>query len=108
MMLALFALVITAAAWGRAVSASPGQETFRARIVLLTIDVQVTPSKDAQLQELAPADFHVAIAGQDRPVTSAVLLHLDEASVMSNPPRAGQGSNAECIFGFHRRVDRPT
>lgn len=76
--------------------------------MLLTIDVQITPSKDAPLRELAPANFQVAISGRNRPVTSAVLLHLDEASVRSNPPRAGQVSNAECIFGFHRRIDRPT
>jgi hypothetical protein len=100
--------VTTAATWPGAGFGSQDQETFRAGIVLLTIDVQITASKDARLRELSATDFQVAISGRKRPVTSAALLHLDEASVMSNPLRAGQASNTGCIFGFHRRIDRPT
>ena len=84
------------------------QETFRAGVVLLTIDVQIAPAKDAPLRELAAKDFEVAVSGRKRPVTSAARLHLDEASVLPNSPRPGSDTDAGCIFGFHRKTDRPT
>jgi hypothetical protein len=84
------------------------QETFRTAVVLLTIDVQVTPSKDAPLRELTLADFQVTVSGRSRPVASAAFLHLDEESVVSNPPRPGQASGSDCVFEFHRKLDRPT
>jgi hypothetical protein len=107
-LLGVSALVTTAASAAGAVPASEKQRTFRAGVVLLTIDVQITPSKDAPLRELAPADFEVTISGRTRPVTSAVLLHLDEASVVKNQPRPGQSADAGCIFGFHRKTDQRT
>jgi hypothetical protein len=84
------------------------QATFRTNVVLLTIDVQVTPSKDGLLRELALADFQVTVSGRSRPVATAAFLHLDEESVLSNPPRPGQASGNDCVFGFHRKLDRPT
>jgi hypothetical protein len=84
------------------------QATFRTGVVLLTIDVQVTPSKDASLRDLTLADFQVAVSGRNRPVESSAFLHLDEASVVSNSPRPGQTSSSDCVFEFHRKLDRPT
>ena len=106
-LLAISALVTTAHS-GAAGLPSKEQETFRTDVVLLTIDVQVTPAKEAALRQFGPEDFEVTVSGRRRPVTSAVRLHLDESSVVPNPPRPGRGSNIDCIFGFHRRTDRPT
>jgi hypothetical protein len=84
------------------------QATFRAGVTLLTIDVQVTPSKDRPLRELTLTDFQVTVSGRSRPVASAAFLHFDEESVLSNPPRRGQASSDDCVFGFHRKLDRST
>jgi hypothetical protein len=89
-----------------AVPAAADQGAFRAGVVLLTIDAQITPAKDAALREFGPRDFDVTVSGPKRPVASAVLLHLDEGTVIANPPRPGQGPGTECIFGFHRSTDR--
>lgn len=84
------------------------QATFRTSVVLLTIDVQVTPSKDAPLRELALADFQVTVSRRSRPVATAAFLHLDEESVLSDPPRLGPPAGSDCVFGFHRKLARPT
>jgi hypothetical protein len=84
------------------------QSALRTGVVLLTIDVQVTPSKNARLRELTFADFEVTVSGRNRPVASAAFLHLDEASVAPNQPRPGQVSSSDCVFGFRRKLDRPT
>jgi hypothetical protein len=107
-LLGISTLVAAAAMVGAAVPTTADQGTFRAGVVLLTIDVQVTPAKDGALREFGPRDFEVTVSGRKRSVASAVLLHLDEGSVIPNPPRFGQGPDTECIFGFHRRNDRPT
>ena len=105
LLLCVLAVMIEPAIVARA---SRAQETFRTGVVLLTIDVQITPAKDAPLRELAAEDFEVVVFGRRRPVTSAARLHLDEASVVASPPRPGPDSDAGCIFGFHRKTDRPT
>lgn len=92
----------------QAVPTSATQGTFRAGVTLLTIDVQITPSKSAPLREFTATDFDVTISGRNRPVASAAFLHLDEGSVIRNPPRLGSGADAGCIFGFHRKTDKPT
>jgi hypothetical protein len=97
---------LTAVASSAAMQAD--QTTFRAGVVLLTIDVQITPSKDAPLRELPLTDFAVTVSGRNRPVASVAFLHLDEESVLSNPPRPGPAGVGECVFGFHRKLDRPT
>jgi hypothetical protein len=104
-LLAVLVLMIPAAVVAGAVTA---QEPFRGGVVFLTIDVQVTASKEASLQELTAGDFEVVVSGRRRPVTSAARLHLDEGSILPNQPRPGRGANTECIFDFHRRTDRPT
>jgi hypothetical protein len=87
---------------------SARQKAFRTGVTLLTIDVQITPSNSAPLREFKATDFDVSISGRRRPVASAAFLHLDEGSVIRNPPRLGSGADAGCIFGFHRKTDRPT
>jgi hypothetical protein len=100
------AVFLTGAALAGAGPPSSAQEPFRSDIVLLTIDVQVKSSAPA-LRAFGPEDFEVTIAGRKRPVVSAVRLHLDEGSLLRNPPRPGQGSSTDCVFGFHRRTDGP-
>jgi hypothetical protein len=93
-----------------AVTAQQSPPVLRASVDLVTIDVQVTPAKDAPLRQFTAADFDIRISGQKRPAASATFLHFDEGTVIRNPglsspqtPKPG-----ECAFGFHRKVDRPT
>ena len=77
---------------------------------MVTIDVQVAPAKDAPLRDLTTADFDVGIAGRKRLAVSATLLHYDEGAVTRSPriPPSEAGTSPACVFGFHRKTDRPT
>ena len=86
------------------IQAPPG---FRAEVDLITVDVQVTPVRDAPIREFAPSDFAIKIARHERPAVSATMLHHDEGTVISHPPRDTR-STPTCIFAFHRNKDVPT
>jgi hypothetical protein len=83
---------------------------LRSGINLVTIDVQIAPVKDAPLRDLTAADFDIGIAGRKRLTASATLLHYDEGTVTRDPriPPSDAGTSPACVFGFHRKTDRPT
>jgi hypothetical protein len=93
--------------------AVPGQQSppvLRASVDLVTIDVQVTPAKDAALRQFTAADFDIRISGLKRRPSSATFLHHDEGTVTRDPGLSSPQTArpAACVFGFHRKVDRPT
>jgi len=93
-----------------ALTAQQSPPVLRASVDLVTIDVQVTPAKDAPLRQLAAADFEIRISGQKRAAASVTFLHRDEGTVSRNPRSSGtpNATPSECVFVFHRKVDRPT
>ena len=78
---------------------------FRAGVDLVTIDVQITPAKDAPIRELTAADFEISISGQKRPAASATRLHFDDGTVTRDPIASAL---PDCAFGFHRTTNRTT
>jgi hypothetical protein len=106
----LVATTLIGAAGHYPVTAEQSPTVLRASVDLVTIDVQVTPAKDAPFRQLTTADFDIRISGQKRAAASVTLLHNDEGTVSRNPgsssphPPTAPG----CVFGFHRKADRPT
>ena len=99
----------TASHDGRVVMASPQSgPVLRAGVDLVTIDVQVTPAKNAVMPELTAADFDIRISGRARAAASVTLLHFDDGTVTRSPLRTDAGSSSTCAFGFHRKIDRTT
>jgi hypothetical protein len=106
----LVATTLIGAAGHYPVTAQQSPPVLRASVDLVTIDVQVTPAKDAPLRQFTAADFDIRISGQKRPPASVTFLHHDEGTVTRNPGLSTPQSAkpAECAFGLHRSVDRPT
>ena len=92
------------------VPAQQSPPVLRSSVELVTIDVQVTPAKNAPLRQFTAADFDIRISGQKRPPASVTFLHHDEGTVTSNPGLSSHqtGKPSECAFGLHRKADRPT
>jgi len=107
---AFVTIVAVAAAGGHPVGASRQlPPVVRGQVDLVTIDVQVSPAKNATMRELTPADFDIRISGRKRQAASATFLHYDEGTVTGNSTARGTGgSSPECVFGFHRKGDRTT
>ena len=109
-----FAVVTMAAAASRASGPFgdvPQQPTaaFRTGVDLVTIDVQVTPARDAPIRAFSAADFDISIAGRKRPAASATHLHDDEGRVTRNPMALpDRDTPPTCVFGFQRKADRRT
>ena len=93
-----------------ALTAQQAPPVLRASVDLVTIDVQVTPAKGAAFRQLAAADFDIRISGQKRTAASVTFLHNDEGTVSANPGVSSPktASSSDCVFGFHRKADRPT
>ena len=104
----LLAFAGTSPASDQVVEAQQPTPTFRASIDLVTIDVQVTPTKDEPIRDLTAADFDIRISGRKRPAASATLLHHDEGAITREPPRTTSGNPPACVFGFHRKIDKTT
>jgi hypothetical protein len=107
---AFVTMVAVAAAGGHLVGASQQVPPMvQGQVDLVTIDVQVSPAKDATMRQLTAADFDIRISGRKRQAASATLLHYDEGTVARNSTAGGTGdSSPECVFGFHRTRDRTT
>ena len=99
---------------GGAITLSAQQGTpppLRAAVDLITIDVQISPNRDAPFREFTTSDFEVRVSGKTRPVASATLLHRDTGAVRRPSDRTEPlpaATDAECAFAFRRTVDRPT
>ena len=61
---------------------------LRGGVDLVTIDVQIAPSREAPMRDFLLSDFDIRIAGRKRPAVSATLLHYDTGAVTRDPPRA--------------------
>jgi hypothetical protein len=96
----LWLVVVPATALVTAVAAQQPTPTFHAGVELVTIDVQIAPTKDAPMRGMTAADFEIIISGRQRPAGSVTLLHFDEGKVARRSP--------ECVFGFHRKNDPTT
>jgi hypothetical protein len=105
-----FVLIVTVAAAGGHTEGASQQTppVVRGQVELVTIDVQVSPAKDAAMRDLTMAEFDIRISGRKRPAASATLLHYDEGTVTRDSTARGADSSPECVFGFHRKVDRRT
>ena len=104
-------LVALANPSGHLLGASPqAPPVLRSGVDLVTIDVQVAPTKGAAMRsDLTSADFDVTVSGRRREATSVTFLHFDEGTVTGNSlPRGAAGGSDECVFGFHRKDDRRT
>jgi hypothetical protein len=81
------------------------QETppaFRTAANLVMIDVQVVGAQGKPIPDLATEQFEVSIAGHQRKVVLAELLHADEGPVTRGPARSNAATRAACVFGFER------
>jgi hypothetical protein len=106
----LITLAAASPAGGRLLEAQQSPPAFRAGVDLVTIDVQVTPVKNAPMRKLTAADFDISISGRKRPVVSVTPLHDDTGTVTRNPSAtgAGPGTFPDCVFGFQRKTNQPT
>ena len=91
----------------RATPGSPDlqQETppaFRTAVNLVMIDVQVAVAQGRPMTDLATGQFDVSIAGHQRKVVLAQLLHADEGPVTRSVPHTDAATRAACVFGFER------
>jgi hypothetical protein len=101
--------VATSAGSGAVQAQQQPPPAFRANVDLITIDLQITPAKDAAMRALAPGDFDISISGRKRPARSATLLHYDTGAVTRDAiPPAALGTDPACVFGFRRETDRTT
>jgi hypothetical protein len=104
---AVAAAVVTAVA--PADAAQQASPKLRAGVDLLTISVQITPTRKGPMPRLlTPADFVVKVRGQQRAIVSATLWHYDTGTVLRHPLDALRQGTPACGFGFHRKVDRTT
>lgn len=81
------------------------QETppaFRAAVNLVMIDVQVVVAPGRPMTDLATEQFSVSIAGHERKVVLAQLLHADERPVTPGVTHTDAATRAACVFGFER------
>lgn len=99
-------VLLAGSAGGSVVEARQNPPPFRTGVDLITIDVQITPSRSATIRDFVPSDFEITISGRKRPAVSATRLHDDTGTVAREPPRAHTAP--ECVFGFHRKTDRTT
>ena len=76
---------------------------FRTAVNLLTIDVQVVAPQGKPIPALTAEQFDVRIAGRQRKVVFAELLHMDEGAVTQGPRiPTDAATRAACAFGFER------
>jgi hypothetical protein len=89
---------------GAVLSAQELPPAFRTAVNLVMIDVQVVVTQDKPIPDLTTEQFDVSIAGHQRKVVFAELLHADEGPVTrgARPAHTDAATVAACVFGFER------
>lgn len=81
---------------------------FRAAVNLVILDVQVAAAQGRPMPGLTTEQFDVRIAGRERRVVRAELLHADEGAIThgARPAETDTATLAACVFGFERSSKR--
>jgi hypothetical protein len=81
---------------------------FRAAVNLVILDVQVAAAQGRPMPGLTTEQFDVRIAGRERRVVRAELLHADEGAIThgARPTNTDAAALAACVFGFERSSKR--
>jgi hypothetical protein len=101
--LAVVILSTVATAVGALAQAPP--PAYRAGVLVLAIEAQVTAVGDADISALGPADFAVTVGGRKVTLAAVTFLHDDGGPVSRDFVPSPHG---DCIYSFTRRIDEET